>query len=92
LTAGLIGLPFFSGFRGGISVLFSPTGGFLIGFLFFPIITLLFRKTKNDILKLTFAFIISLILLYALQQLIQFLLIIPLIHNIPLFSTIMSVF
>jgi len=30
---GAIGLPVFSGFRGGLGVLFGPTGGFLIGFV-----------------------------------------------------------
>ena len=33
LLLGAAGLPLFSGFRGGVSVLFGPTGGFLIGFL-----------------------------------------------------------
>lgn len=30
---GAVGLPIFSGFRGGLGVLFGPTGGFLIGFI-----------------------------------------------------------
>ena len=33
LLLGLSGLPIFSAFRGGISVLIGPTGGFLLGFL-----------------------------------------------------------
>lgn len=33
LGAGCVGLPLFSGFRGGTAVLFGPTGGFLLGFL-----------------------------------------------------------
>lgn len=34
LFAGLIGLPVFSGGRGGIAVIIGPTGGFLIGYAF----------------------------------------------------------
>lgn len=33
LIAGLLGLPFFSGGRGGLAHLLGPTGGFLIGYL-----------------------------------------------------------
>ena len=34
LLAGIIGIPVFSGFAGGLGVLFGKTGGFLWGFLF----------------------------------------------------------
>jgi biotin transport system substrate-specific component len=33
LAAGLVGVPVFSGMRGGLGVLVGPTGGFLLGFL-----------------------------------------------------------
>jgi biotin transport system substrate-specific component len=33
LAAGLVGLPVFSGMRGGFAVILGPTGGFLLGFL-----------------------------------------------------------
>lgn len=38
LFMGLIGLPVFSGFRGGVGHLIEPTGGYVIGFLFSGII------------------------------------------------------
>ncbi len=49
LILGLIGLPVFAGFSGGIGKLFSPTGGFLVGYLFLAFIAGLFinkRKSK----------------------------------------------
>lgn len=37
LALGFIGIPVFSGFAGGAGVLLSPTGGYLLGFLFVPL-------------------------------------------------------
>ena len=34
ILLGVVGLPVFSGFRGGLGVLLGPTGGFLTGFVF----------------------------------------------------------
>lgn len=42
LLIGLVGLPVFSGFAGGLGKLAGPTGGYLIGFLFMAMICGLF--------------------------------------------------
>ncbi len=34
LAIGMFGVPWFSGFKGGIDVVFGPTGGYLLGFIF----------------------------------------------------------
>lgn len=51
LLLGIIGLPVFSGFRGGIGTLLGVTGGYLIGFLFTALISgcllHLFTKKKS---------------------------------------------
>lgn len=42
LFIGLVGLPVFSGFSGGFTKLFGPTGGYLIGFIFMAFISGIF--------------------------------------------------
>lgn len=64
LMLGIVGLPVFSGFRGGIGMLLGPTGGYLLGFLACSLLYWLLRpKTKPQ--KITAA-LLGLVLCYAI--------------------------
>ncbi len=66
IALGAAGLPIFSGFSSGISVLFGATGGYIAGFVFTGIIYLLFTKLLSDALWVKIiALIIGLFVLYA---------------------------
>lgn len=47
LGLGAIGVPLFSGMRGGIGVIMGPTGGFLIGYLFGVALAVLFLTVTH---------------------------------------------
>lgn len=50
ILLGIIGIPVFSGFRGGIAVIAGPTGGYIIGFILtglaYMIFELIFKNMK----------------------------------------------
>lgn len=48
ILLGLIGLPVFSNFRGGFSVLAGPTGGYIIGYIFLAYISGIFVEKFQD--------------------------------------------
>ena len=48
IVMGAIGLPVFSGFRGGVSVLFGNTGGYILGFLLTGLLYLLFTRKSGQ--------------------------------------------
>ena len=57
LLLGLVGLPVFSGFQGGIGVLAGPTGGFLLGFLPMAFVSgLIIEKTGKKFINYLIAF------------------------------------
>lgn len=66
LFIGLVGVPVFSGFAGGVGKLFGPTGGFLIGFLPMALIAGWFidRFYSNIILQAV-GMVLGLAVLYA---------------------------
>lgn len=49
ILIGLVGLPVFSKFQGGVGVIMSPTGGFILSYVFVALILGLCTKTKNVI-------------------------------------------
>lgn len=60
---GAVGLPVFSGFKGGIGVLLNTTGGYIIGFIFSALLMWAFEKAFD---KKAWALILSMILALAL--------------------------
>lgn len=66
LLLGAVGLPVFSGFRGGVGILLGPSGGYLFGFLFagliFWLVSACLAESK---LRLLIASVSGLLALYA---------------------------
>ena len=44
---GSIGFPVFSGYSGGIDVIFGATGGYIFGFVLAPLVVIPFKKLLN---------------------------------------------
>lgn len=65
ILLGGIGLPVFSGFKGGISAITGPTGGYIVGFLLMGILYLCFEKHLNNKLKENLCLVAGLAICYA---------------------------
>ena len=58
ILLGIVGLPVFSGGKGGIGILFSPTGGFILGFLVGAFLISLFKGNNDKTIRYILASII----------------------------------
>lgn len=64
ILMGTVGLPVFSGFKGGISVLVGPTGGYLWGFILLSLFCGIARNCENRAAKLILT-VLGILLCYA---------------------------
>ena len=72
LLLGLVGIPVFAGFTGGVGKLFGPTGGYLVGYLVLTWVSgemIKRRKNKGNMLYLVVALTIGTMLMYVLGTL-----------------------
>lgn len=66
ILLGAVGAPVFSGFKGGISVLLGPTGGYILGFLFTALIVgLAVQKFGHSVPVLICAMAAGILVCYA---------------------------
>ena len=64
ILLGLIGIPVFSGFRGGPAVLFGPTGGYILGFVLTGVIWILFEMRPMRLPVKLIAAVLGLVICY----------------------------
>ncbi|MCC8082266.1 MAG: biotin transporter BioY [Lachnospiraceae bacterium] len=65
ILLGLVGLPVFSGGKGGFGMLAGATGGYIIGYLAAAIIISLLKGRKNRIVRHTVSVLIGIPIIYA---------------------------
>ena len=66
LLLGIVGLPVFAGFQGGVGAILGPTGGFLVGYVAVIVSVGLMLKIKEKRLFLVIGSVIGLLLCYIL--------------------------
>lgn len=92
IIMGLVGIPVFSNFSGGISKIFTPSFGFIISFIFVPIIVKLLSgiKIKSETLKTLIISSLSLIFIYFIG--ILYLFVIRSVYEVNIMSLIIVSF
>ncbi|MEG1027053.1 MAG: biotin transporter BioY [Oscillospiraceae bacterium] len=66
MLIGAVGIPVFSGFSGGLSKLFGPTGGYLFGFIFMALISgIFFEKFPHNKFMCILGMILGTLVTYA---------------------------
>lgn len=85
IILGAVGLPVFSGFAGGVQVLFGASGGFLIGFLPLSLFCGLAKKVGKPFIKIPIC-LLGIILCH-IFGVVQF----SYIYNVGFFEAILSV-
>lgn len=66
IALGAIGIPVFSGFKGGIGVLLSSTGGYIVGFIFTALLVgYVSDKTKGRLWCIILAMVCGVLIVYA---------------------------
>ncbi len=66
LMLGVVGVPVFAGFQGGVGHILGPTGGFLLGFVVSAVIIGLFAGRKSNFVRQLLIMLLALILCYVL--------------------------
>jgi biotin transport system substrate-specific component len=64
ILIGICGVPVFSGFGAGVAAILGPTGGYIIGFIFIPLIMNVFIRGKSNKLILSISMLIALLVCY----------------------------
>lgn len=64
LLLGLVGVPVFASFRGGVAVLFGKTGGYLIGYLLCAGVIALLQKQMKSLLTRSLVLTLGLLVCY----------------------------
>lgn len=66
ILLGLVGVPVFSGFKGGVAALMGPTGGYIIGFIFTALIVgFITEKFGKKYVILAISMVLGVIVCYA---------------------------